>query len=112
MQELINVVNWLLVVGLIASIFFIFDHMYNKNRKAIMYTLLFPPYIVYYIAKNFDETRNAFYLSLIFLGTIAYVGVIGSKPFAKESLEIILNIFFWHFYLAKRLYIFIKLQQL
>ena len=66
-MQLIYVVQFILMCGLLGSIFFILDIMFKKDKYEILYFLILPPYILYFIWKNFDECKNAFYLSLIFL---------------------------------------------
>ena len=101
-MELIVVVFFILMCGLLASLFFILEVMFRKNdTRDALYTILFPPYIFYYMLKNIEEVKNAAILFVLFLIIIVMVGLIGGRPFAEESVEVIFHIFFWHVYIYK-----------
>lgn len=89
----------ILVVASLLIVFWIFEVIWRNERKGLLFILIFPPALIYYIIKYWIDTRSKLFFAGLLILMIVLIGSVTEYDFLSRIAALYQISLFWPYYL-------------
>jgi hypothetical protein len=89
----------ILALGASLLIFWIIETVRRNNKKEVLWIAIFPPSILFFIVKYWEETRGKCFFVALFIVMVFFIGAVTHHNFAGRLGLILETVALWPYYL-------------
>lgn len=94
----------LFVLGICLIVFWILESVWRNNKYGLIFIIIFPPTLIYFIIKYWDETRGKCFFAAMLFMMILLISAVTDYNYCARIWHLIQSISFWAYYGFLRLH--------
>lgn len=100
-KQLIDSIFQVLVFSCLLLIFWILETVWRNDKRGIIFIVIFPPCLIYYIIKYWDESRGKCFFAALLAVMILLISGVTEYNFMLRLWDLIIVVSLWPYYLVK-----------